>query len=47
LSKPSGTHSGLSSDSVVHMDFRSPKPGCKDRTTEVSLHWPLVMSKYG
>jgi hypothetical protein len=38
LSKPFGTQSGLSSNSIVCTDFRSPKPGCEDQATEVPLH---------
>ncbi|CAM6014849.1 unnamed protein product [Sphagnum balticum] len=38
LSKLSKTQSSLSSNFEVRTDFRSPKPGCEDRTIEVPLH---------
>ncbi len=49
LSKPSETQSkvSLSSNSIVRTDFQSLKPRCQDRATEVPLHWPWVMSRYG
>jgi hypothetical protein len=34
-------------NSIVRIDFRSSEPGCEDWATEVPLHWPLVMSRYG